>query len=69
MVRVTSRRASGIKSFAKSNMQIIKNKSWTRCEVEMTTGLKMMVGLDQRLSLSPFLLVMVMDRLTDEVGQ
>ena len=40
-----------------------------RCVVGMTEGFKVKVGLHQGLVLSPFLFVMVMDRLTDEVRQ
>ena len=40
-----------------------------RCAVGMTEGFKVEVGLHQGLALSPFLFVMVMDRLTDEVRQ
>ena len=35
-----------------------------RCAVGMTEGFKVEVGLHQELALSPFLFVMVMDRLT-----
>ena len=40
-----------------------------RCAVGMTEGFKVEVGLHQGSALIPFLFVMVMDRLTDEVRQ
>ena len=46
-----------------STMRVVK------CSVEVTDGFKVEMGLHQRSALSPFLFDMVMDRLTDEVGQ
>ena len=40
-----------------------------RCAVGMTERFKVEIGLHQGSVLSPFLFVMVMDRLTDEVRQ
>ena len=40
-----------------------------RCAVGMTEGFKVEIELHQGSTLSPFLFVMVMDRLTDEVRQ
>ena len=40
-----------------------------RCAVGMTEWFKVEIGLHQGSVLSPFLFVMVMDRLTDEVRQ
>ena len=40
-----------------------------KCAVRMTEGFKVEVGLHQRLTLSPFLFAMMVDRLTDEVRQ
>ena len=47
----------------KSNMTVV------RCAAGVTDGFKVEVRLHQGLALSPFLFVMVMDRLTDEVTQ
>ena len=47
----------------KSNMTVV------RCAAGVTDGFKVEVRLHQGLALSPFLFVMVMDRLTDEVRQ
>ena len=40
-----------------------------RCALGVTEDFKVEVGLHQGSALSPFLCVMVMDRLTDEVRQ
>uniref|UniRef100_A0A3B4DPZ4 ribonuclease H n=1 Tax=Pygocentrus nattereri TaxID=42514 RepID=A0A3B4DPZ4_PYGNA len=40
-----------------------------RCAVGVTNGIKVKVGLHQGSALSPFLIAMVMERLTDEVRQ
>ena len=40
-----------------------------RCAVGMTEDFKVEVGLHQGSALSPFLFAIVMDQVTDEVGQ
>ena len=43
------------------------NKTVVRCAIGTTESCKVKVGLHQQLALSPFLLAVIMDRLTDKV--
>lgn len=47
-------------------MVVWDSNTVVRCAVGVTNGFKVGVGLHKRSALSPFLLAMVMDRLTDE---